>query len=493
MFNSALIETFKTFNKQELKDFSLFIQSPFFNTNQSVVKLFGQIRILYPEFDEINLEKKFLFGKAFGKIKYNDSFMRMTVFRLMELTKDFLIHSNLQRNNFTKETLLLDEFNIRELKNLMLKSISELDKKIDKQKAKDADSFYAKYKLEYYKNEIKSRDTKMITYKDTLGEDMMLEQKSLNTFFFMNSLKFFQYFLNQKNFVVNAGGYPDFINNILEYLKLNEDYLKVPALNIYYNMILMLLTDSENNNYDNNDKFFYELKRILFEDKDDLSFIEKFNLIADLRNYAQKKFDRGNITFRDSMIDIIKFSIDKNILTTQEGGKYISEIRFMNIVWTGIQLKEYDWLEELIKKIIDRIDPGKRNYVLAYSNAAINFDKGNFSKSLDLLGNSGPIKNVFYKAATKQLTLMIYYELKWFIPASDLLDAYRHFIKTDKLLPEIYISKSNMFIKYYSNLLKINESTGENKFIITKLVSELKLTSQQWLLEKAEELLKKSN
>ena len=57
MFNSALIETFKTFNKQELKDFSLFIQSPFFNTNQSVVKLFEQIRILYPEFDEINLEK----------------------------------------------------------------------------------------------------------------------------------------------------------------------------------------------------------------------------------------------------------------------------------------------------------------------------------------------------------------------------------------------------------------------------------------------------
>jgi len=196
MYNSALIETFKTFSKQEMKDFSLFIKSPFFNTNQSVIKLFEKIKILYPEFEEIKLDKKLLFGNAFGKIKYNDSFMRMTVFRLMELVKEFLIHTNIQRKNFTKETSLLDEFNIRELNSLMQKTISELDKKIDKHKAKEADSFYAKYRLEYFKNDIKSRDTKMITHKDKLSEDLMLEQKSLNTFFFMSSLKFFQYFLN---------------------------------------------------------------------------------------------------------------------------------------------------------------------------------------------------------------------------------------------------------------------------------------------------------
>lgn len=480
MYNSALIETFKTFSKQEMKDFSLFIKSPFFNTNQSVINLFEKIKILYPEFEEIKLDKKLLFGNAFGKIKYNDSFMRMTVFRLMELVKEFLIHTNIQRKNFTKETSLLDEFNIRELNSLMQKTISELDKKIDKHKAKEADSFYAKYRLEYFKNDIKSRDTKMITHKDKLSEDLMLEQKSLNTFFFMSSLKFFQYFLNQKNFVVNAGGNPDFINNILEHLKLNEDYLKVPALKLYHTMSLMLLTDD--------DKYFFELKKLLFEDKDELSYIEKFNLIADLRNYAQKKFDKGNIEFRDSMIDIIKFSIDKNFFTPLEGGKNISEIRFMNIVWTGLQLREFEWLEELIKKLIVRIDPDKRKYVLAYTNAAINFEKGNFSKALELLGDSGSIKNVFYKAATKQLTLMIYYELNWFVPASDLLDAYRHFIKTDKLLPEIYIAKSNLFIKYYEKLLKVSDNKDNRSYDITQLVSELKTTSLTWILKKAQEL-----
>lgn len=484
MKNTALVDTIKTFSKEELKEFGLFIQSPFNNTNQSVIKLYNQIKILYPDFDEKYLDKKLLFNKSFGKIVYDDSFMRMTVFRLMELAKEFLVHLNLKRNNLLKETILLDELNNRELNELLAKNIQELDKKIDKQKVKEADTYFAKYKLEYFRNDIKARDTKTITYKDKLNKDLMFEQKSLNTFFFLSTLKFFQYFLNQKNFVVNAEGYPDFINEILSYLENNEDYMKVPALKLYYNMTLLLQTQD--------DKYFFYLKEFLFEDSDEISYIEKFNLIANLRNYAQKKFNDGHMEFKAYVIEIVKFSIKKNILITPEGGRYISEIRFMLIVWVGIMSNELEWIEKFIKDYINKIEPDKRQYVLAYNKAVIEFTRKNFSEALEILGKSGSIKNVFYKAAIKQLTLMIYYELKWFIPAYDLLDAYKHFIKTDKLLPEMYKSKSNLFIKYYAVLLKINENTEDNKFTISKLISELKLTSQEWFLEKAEEFQNKS-
>ena len=484
MRNTALINTLRTFSKQEIKEFGLFIQSPFNNTNQSVIKMYRQIKILYPDFDEKYLDKILLFKKSFGKIKYDDGFMRMTVFRLMELAKEFLVHVNLQRNNLLKETLLMDELNNRELNELLIKNIQALDKKIDKQKVKEADTYFAKYKIEYFRNDIKSRDTKMITYKDKLNKDLMLEQKNLNTFFFMSSLKFFQYFLNQKSFVVNTEGYPDFINSILEYLKNNKDYLNVPAIKLYYYMTLLLLTED--------DKYFFKLKKFLFEDIDVLSYFEKFNLIANLRNYAQRKFTEGHNEFKASVIEIIKFSIKKNILTTAERGKYISEMRFMVIVWTGIQTNELDWIDKFIKEYITKIEPDKRQYVFAYNKAVLEFTKNNYTEALEILGKSGSIKNAFYKAATKQLSLKIYYELKWFAPAYDLLDSYKHFIKTDKLLPEMYITNSNLFIKYYSKLLKIIESRGENKFVISKLISELKLTSLDWLLKKAEELQNKS-
>lgn len=480
MYKTTLIEVVKTFSKQEIKEFGLFIQSPFFNTNQSVVKLYGQIKNLYPEFEENQLEKKLLFEKALGKIKYNDNFMRMTIFRLQELTKEFLIHKNLNRNGLIKETFLLDELNSRALNNFMMKSINDLSKKIEKQDAKDAETYFVKFRLEFYKNDIKARDTKMITYKDALDKSLMVEQKNLNIFYFISSLKFFQYFLNQKNFVVNAEGNPDFINNILEYLKLNNEYLNVLTLKMYYLLVLLMTT--------NDDKYFFELRTLLFEDRNEISYIDKFSLIAVLRNYAQQKHNLGEIEFNNIQIDIVKFSIEKNILTTPEDNKYISEMRIMNIIWAGTQSNEFGWLEEFIKKFTNRIEPDKRQYVLAYCNAMIEFKKSNYDQALELLGKSGPIKNVFYKAAIKQLTLMIYYELQLLAPAADMLDAYRHFVRTDKLLPEIYITKCNSFINYYNRLLKINDDTGNNSFEISKLISELESTSFIWILKKAREL-----
>jgi len=484
MFKSALIETIRTFNREDIKEFGLFIQSPFFNTNQSVIKLYDQIKKLYPQFNEKSADKKLLFEKAFGKIRYDDSFLRMTVFRLMELAKEFLIHKSLQRNYLTKETLLLDELGFRELDTLMLKSVYGLDKKIEKQKAKEAETYYTKFRLEYYKNEVKAQDTKMITYKDALDKKLMLEQESLNIFFFISSLKFFQYYLNQKNFVVNTGGYPDFMNSIMDFLKQDTEYLNVPVLKVYYYIVLMLITKD--------DKYFCELKKILFENKDDISYNEKFNLIVTLRNYAQLRHTEGNEEYKKYMIDLLKFSIEQNIFSVSQHRQFISEIRFMNIVWTGIRSNELDWLENFIKEFIVRIEPDKRQYVLAYANAGIEFERKNFAGALEILGKSGPVKNVYYKAAIKQLTLMIYYELKWFAQSTDLLDAYSHFLRTDKLLPEMHINKCNEFINYYNRLLKINDNKEKNGFEISELISELRSTSHEWLLIKAQEIIIKN-
>lgn len=477
MFNSALTKVLKTFSKQEIKEFGLFIKSPFFNTNQSVVRLYEQIKMLHPDFDEKLSGKKLLFEKAFGKIDFNDSFMTMTVFRLMELAKQFLVFANLQRNDLFNGTILLDELNHRELDNLLVKSISDLDKKIKKEKANDAETYYAKYKLEYYKNDIKSRDTKMITYKDILDKELILEQKYMNTNFFINSLKFFQYFLNQKNFVVNTEGYPDFINEILGYIDQNPDYLNEPELNLYYKLVKLLIT--------NDDKYFFEMYKKLFEDKDDLKINSKHNLIAVLRNYAQRKVQEGQREYVEKAFEILKFSLEKDITTYSPSSKYMTETRFMNIVWTGLSLKKLDFTEEFINKYINKIEPEKRQYVFAYNAAKLEFERNNFSLALQKLSESGQVKNVMYKAAIKQLQLMIYFELKYFIPAGELLDSYRHFTKTDKLLPEIYKSQCNTFINYYDRLLKIAVSTDKKSIDLEKLITELKLTPLNWLLKKA--------
>lgn len=480
MYNSNLTDALKTFSKQELKEFSLFIQSPFYNTNQSVIKLFEQLKKLHPEFDSKQSNKKFLFEKAFGKIQYNDSFMRMTTHRLMELLKEFLVAVNLKNNDLFRDTILLDELNNRELDVLLSKSISDLDKKEKKLIARDAGSYYIKYMLEYYKNDIRSRDTSMITYKDILDKDLVLEQKYMNINFFINSLKFFQYFLNQKNFVVNTEGYPDLTNEILDYLENNPVYLEEPELNVYYKLVRLLISKNE--------KYFDELYVKLLNNSDDLNTNTKYNLIAILRNFTHIKVQQGDASYTEKAFAVLKFSLDHNIITILPSSKYMSETRFMNVVWTGLFLKKHEFIETFIEKYISRIEPDKRQYVLAYNLARLEFEKGNFNEALKQIGQTGQIKNVMYKAAVKQLYIMIYYELKMFQPALDQNEAYRHFANTDKLLPEIYKTQCITFVNYFKRLLHLAESPDSKKIVVQKLIDDLKPTTLQWLKNKADQL-----
>lgn len=184
---------------------------------------------------------------------------------------------------------------------------------------------------DFFKNDIKSIDTKMITYKDALNKDLLMEQKYFNTYFFINSLKFFQYFLNQKNFVVNTYVYPDHINEILEYLKHNSEYLTEPELIIYFNLVMLLIT--------NEDKYYSELYSILLKDKEDFKLNSKHNLITVLRNYSQQKIQEGHSEFMEKLFEILKFYLKKEITSLTPSGKYMTETRFMTVVQISFYLK----------------------------------------------------------------------------------------------------------------------------------------------------------
>ena len=55
---------------------------------------------------------------------------------------------------------------------------------------------------------------------------------------------------------------------------------------------------------DKDGKYFFELKDLLLEDKAELSYLEKFNIISVLRNYAHRKLNEGNTDFKVSIIEV---------------------------------------------------------------------------------------------------------------------------------------------------------------------------------------------
>ena len=145
MLKHEILTLLKSLNKEELKKLSRFLSSPYFNTNDKVVKLYRDIIRYYPEFGTSKLKKESIFKRIYGNVVYNDSTMRNLLFRLEQLIKSFLQIENFSRSSFNKQNHLLDELNLRFIKDSFVKESKKLDSEFSAFIAYDYNYFYNKY------------------------------------------------------------------------------------------------------------------------------------------------------------------------------------------------------------------------------------------------------------------------------------------------------------------------------------------------------------
>ena len=134
MLLKKLTEILKTFDKAELKQFRRFISSDYFNTNESVIKLFKLIAALYPEFD-ITAQRaspEALFRKIYGSRKYDEKTYRYLLSTLYSLLEKYLAISLFERNDTEMKKYTIDDMTERRLFGLARKNLAVLESVLDK-------------------------------------------------------------------------------------------------------------------------------------------------------------------------------------------------------------------------------------------------------------------------------------------------------------------------------------------------------------------------
>jgi hypothetical protein len=125
MLLKKLVEILKTFDKDELKKFKRFISSDYFNTNESIVKLFKLIAVFHPEFnaDEKKFAPERLFREIYGQRKYDEKTFRYLLSSLYTMTEEFLAHSTFQSNKLEVKKAVIHNLIARRLHNHALKNL----------------------------------------------------------------------------------------------------------------------------------------------------------------------------------------------------------------------------------------------------------------------------------------------------------------------------------------------------------------------------------
>lgn len=478
MLKSTLLELLGSFSPKELKEFGDYIRSPFFNKNETLIKLYDFIRKSIN--DPKKLEKEYVFSKIFKGEEYNDSVMRSHMFNLAKLAEDYLAYINYTSEK--KNVLhLVNELNKRNLGRSFEKKLKAALDEIEKTEFKDSAFFFRKYTLVGERDSYNYKNARLLNIKDKPDETILEQSENLIIYFLINIMQRYRYLLNRK-YTVSVDFNLKALEEMISHLHDNS-YGNIPLLTFYYNTLNMLLYEREED--------FYKLRGYLQKYSDYLAEGEIYNTCVILQNYCIKKFHSGNTGFLKEMFINEKFMLGKGIYK-MESSDYISPMHYKNNVMTALLLKEYEWAESFIVEYKKHLAPEQEENAFNYCYARLNFEKGNYRKALDQL-SLVQNEDVYYKMEIKQFLLKIYYELNMYQEIMDVSDTFRHFLANNKLLTKMHVETNSNFLRLLNKLIKLKDTGGdkiEAGFLKEEILKTENLVGRAWLAEKAEELEK---
>ncbi len=469
MKNTQLSETIGRLNKTELKEFGRFIRSPFFNNRSEVIRFYDAIKKYYPLFDSKTLTDEHIFGKVYPGKKYSSASMR----KLFSLVNG-LVMEYIGVKGFRESTL---EYNVKLIDKLREKEMLTLFEK----RTKSLETLFASAKRSFGYYESKFKYTTIMN-----GRHLNQDEKSMVKNLQNELDEFIEYFVSVSMLMyIRLGAWErglnvkfdlKFYREVTDYLS-EQDPAEVTLSSLYYNMLMLLNTGEE--------KYFFDLrlKRDKFESK--LSGGDHYNIELVLIQYCYEMVNKGKDEYRRHQFDITKSIMDKNLVP--EG--HIEPYFFTNAVRNASILKELKWAEQFVNEYKKRLNPERKEEIVQYCTAMIEFNRGNYESALKHLSKINlEISNM--KIDIKNLLVIIYYELSYYEELVSLIDTYKHYLTRDKNLSGQAKKIYSQFINFVSELLKIKLKEKESS--VTKLkkdIMDIPVSGfREWLIKKAGEL-----
>ncbi len=485
MEKTYIIELLSKFSSKQMRELSDFVRSPFFNKNESVEKLFEYLRVNHPEFKASKIEKEFVYKKLFSPAEYNDSFMRMLIFRLTELSEKYLAYSEMTGRTADENIYLAGSLLELGLDKNAQRVINHTEKELKQLKIKAGKYFLKKFELEKLKDIIYSRTYKATTVKDKPDESLLEESNNLTGFFLVKILQRYRYLLN-KGQTVNSQFELDFLPHIMKFLQ-NEGkhYLKNITISLLYRQISLQLDSSD-------EKLFYEIKNELCSDSTLIEDEDRRDGATVLVNLCIEKGYKGKDEFYRMVLEIDEFLVAKNLYNRVKGGYFDSEM-FMNIVTIALRLDRVEWTKEFIDSNYRKLAPDIMNNIRNFTYARLYFKTRELDKALHYISRV-TYTDLHMKINARITSITIHYELGNIEEVLMQIENFRKYIQNDKLLSAGHRKISSNFVKFTSSICKARYSARVNLAELKRNIEECEMVNNRlWLINKVTELMQRKH
>ncbi len=491
MLKNKAYEVIKTLSPAELKSFELFIESPYYNTNKAIIKLFQLIRKHIQKAGVKPLLEEDLFSRVYPAKKYNYGIMKNLLSELFGLCEKFLAVHPMEGDTtaeFEESLKRLKNYNKHSLEKLFLSEYNRLADKME----------YSVLSTDYYRNRNRLIETlhKHYTIKSKYsGASVTLYPMSVFSACdiiatIKKDIAGMQYLQSQLNQIPEV--------NVTEAIYRNFDFesflreikdLEGEHFNYISLQIRLMKLYKEPENYDN----YRELKEFIFSGIDKYSNSEKWFLTSALfdfilNNYVTSSSEENlkELAFiRKAQLSKVKFNTD-GLAPLQAGV-------FRNIIEVFVILGDIKFAEEVIDKHLQDIEESKRKSSYAYSMALIEEAKGNNEKVLEYIRDV-EFSDYQAKFSVKMVALVAFYNLGYVEQGLSAIDSMKHFMKdTDEFTEQVKIhltSRVTVLEKLFKIKANPEKYTLEDIIELERSAKMYLSARKDWFLGKTGELKK---
>ena len=462
MKKSRLYSILLTFSPKDQRELSDLVASPFFNKRPQLPVL---LRYLLQCINKNTIEpqREQAFKKMYPKEKFHDPKLRIAMSDLLRLTEEYLVQKNRQADDVAWRIELAGAYRQRNLSKQFQRTLRQAREEQQKQPLRNDNYFNNNY-------EINLEELKFITINKRVNT-AILQDISDNIDFAFLTLKLRQtcFLLSHQN-IQQAEYRFGLIEEITQYIQ-EQNFLKIPAIAIYYYTYFMLTQPQE-------EQHFRQLKALLEQHSEQFPVYEIRDVYLMAINFCIKKINNGQVAYYDECLDLYEAALSKDYLS--ENG-ILSRFTFSNIVGLGIKRGTYQRVENFIENYIESVEIAYRKNTLNFNLGRLDYAKKNYRRALQLLimvDDKDPITVLI----AKMIQLKIYYETDELEVLETHLDAMRTYIRRKQLAYQA--THFLNVIKYVKKMLTLNPFDKKGRMELIKAIeNEAVVTERDWLLE----------
>lgn len=484
MYKSKSILYLRSFSAEELTRFGEFLNSPYFNTNNRVTKLFTELRKHYPEFTGKGIDKEVIYKKLFPGKPFNEQVLKNINSELLKLEKLFL-----SVNSFIKDPFIKYRGLVNELINRNIDTLFEKESRAYEEEIRTSDASFDKQCLNLFNLEENRFTNNLINNRQELVTGNIEKSGEYLTIYYLNNI--LRFYMNNSinkfsfNSVIDVN-FPEIIlNNINmdELINFMERHNIDFTLNLKLTYYCMLCIKDVND-----DETYKKFKSLLFSNFDKLNRDEAHANLHFMESICAQKINSGKAEFYKDLFETYVHEIENNVYNPHEHSP-LTVMKYRNIYLSAIRVGEFSWAENFINEFKKKLQKEDRQNIVSLAMAQLEFEKKEYESTLEYLKKIST-DQLFYKVDVKILSLRSLYELGHYETVISTIESFRRMLNTNTSLTEQYRQKNMNFTGALNMLVKAKMDSDQEG--AAKAVEKIKaydmITNKNWLLQKAAEI-----